>query len=262
MSLKNEPLSFSSLSRFAQSPLAFVHYKTAPRTQTPAMLLGTLVHRRILEPEEYTRTVVVWDGARRGSDWKEFAQEHVSSTIITRAESDKIEAITDSVRMNRTACNILGQCTDRELQVKWTHEGVAHRGYVDACGPGIVVDLKVTQSVSERDLQRVIYERRYYMQAAMYMHGLEDNGWDMEDAYIIAVESQAPHHVRVCQLPPHYIVRGHHEWVELVDRFRDWDGIPNHTHDGDGVTTIDAPSWAPVPNGIWGDQRTRKGQTV
>lgn len=253
MPFTNEVMSFSSLSRFAESPLSFVHYKTAPRVETPAMLLGTLVHRRILEPDIYGETVVVWDGARRGSEWKEFAADHVSSTIITRSESDKIEAITDAVRMNRTACNMLGKCTEREMELQWSHEGVPHRGYVDACGSGIVVDLKVTQSVRERDLQRIIWERRYYMQAAMYMHGLSANGWDVDDAYIIAVESQAPHHVRVCHLPGHYIVRGHDEWERLVELYKAWDGVPHHSHGGDEVTTIDAPTWAPIPTGMMGD---------
>ncbi len=244
------PLSFSSLSRFAESPLSFLHYKTADFEQTPAMKLGTLVHRKVLEPAEYAQTVVVFEGRRSGPQWREFAAENVSRDIVTTTEHNKIEAIADSIAGSLLACDILDQCPHRELEVKWTRDGVPHRGFVDAFGSGCVVDLKVTVNVSAKDIQRMVYDRRYYMQAAMYMDGLNQNGHDVKHAYIIAVQSAAPHHVRVCHLPSHYLVRGHDEWGQHLERFKDWDGKGHHSHDGDEITTIDAPAWAPIPAGM------------
>lgn len=262
MNLKNTTLSFSSLTRFAESPLSFVDYKMAPKEPTPAMVLGTLVHRRVLEPEEYEKTVHVWPGRRAGQAWKDFAEQHRTGDIITASESDKINAIADSIKTHRMAVHLLQQCTDFEMELRYRHEGVPHRGYIDARGPGLIIDLKITQNVSARDLQRMIYERKYYMQAAIYMQGLSSMGYDVDDAYIIAVQSQRPYHVTCVRLPGHYIVRGHHEWMRLLDMWKAWDGYPSHSHGTDDIIDIDAPPWAPIPEGMKGDKFTGQGKTV
>lgn len=257
MNLKNSVLSFSSLTRFADSPLAFIDYKMAPKEPTPAMVLGTLVHRKVLEPEEYAKTVHVWNGRRAGAAWKEFAEEHRSGSIITVSESEKIEAIALSVASHREASRLLEACDDFEMEIRWKHMGTLHRGFVDARGPGYIVDLKVTVNTTPKDLQRMIWDRQYYMQAAMYMHGLVQNGYDVDEAYIICVQSQRPYSVRPVRLPSHYIVRGHHEWERLLRMWDAWDGLPAHDHDGGGIIDIDAPAWAPIPNGMRGDKQAR-----
>ena len=262
MNLKNSVLSFSSLSRFAESPLSFVDYKLNRTYPTPAMVLGTLVHRRVLEPEEYEKTVHVWPARRAGQAWKDFQEQHSTGDIITATESDKIEAISASIKTHRMALHLLQQCHEFEMEVRFSHEGVPHRGFIDARGPGFIIDLKITQNVNARDLQRMIYERRYYMQAAIYMQGLSAMGYDVDDAYIIAVQSQRPFQVTCVRLPGHYIVRGHTEWMRLLDMWKSWDGYPSHSHGTEDIIEIDAPTWAPIPDGMKGDKRAQQRQTL
>lgn len=51
----NYSLSFSALTAFAISPYAFIAYKVQERKQTPAMLMGEVVHCRLLEPDEFDK---------------------------------------------------------------------------------------------------------------------------------------------------------------------------------------------------------------
>lgn len=243
------PLSFSSLTAFARSPLNFVHYKNRQRVETPAMRLGTLAHRMILEPTKFSETVTVWPGQRRGKDWTEYKAANEGMDIVTVPEMDTLTAILNSLKSNAAAMRIMATLTEREMMLEWPHNGVPHRGIIDGYGIGTLVDLKITNDVSERGLTRMIYERKYYVQCAMYCHALAYHGFDIDEAYIIAIESNAPHHVAVCRLAPHYIARGHDEWGAWLDSFRDWDGQPHHGHGADEME-IDAPPWAPIPEGM------------
>lgn len=247
------PLSFSSLTRFAESPLSFLHYKTQPKTTTPAMRLGTLVHRHILEPEVFYSNVISYEGTRRGAAWTAFQDEHPGMDIVTASEWDTIMNIKDAVMSSAPACRLLAQLQFRELSLEWPSQGLPHKGIVDGTGSGIVVDLKVTNNVSPRALTSLIWERRYNMQAAMYAHGLTYHGHDVDEAYIIAVQSGAPHHVRCVRLAPHYIARGHDEWMRLLDLFKSWDGDIYHSHaEHEPMVEVDAPSWAPLPDWMKG----------
>jgi hypothetical protein len=240
------PLSFSSLTAFAQSPRAFVHYKTRQRVTTPAMRMGTLAHRFILEPAEFRSTCVVYDGQRRGKDWTQFAAEHTEKDILTTSEMKVLTGMLEAIKSHPEAVRKLSECSQREIPLTWSKDGHVHRGIIDAFGSGFCLDLKMTVDVSERALTRVIYERRYFMQCAMYAHAMAYHGYDIDECYILAVQSAAPHHVSLCNIAPHYIARGHDEWTRLLQLFNDWDGESEaHTHGEDGEITIDAPGWAP-----------------
>lgn len=240
------PLSFSSLKAFNRSPLNFVHYKEGPRKETDAMRFGTMVHRAILEPEEYQATVTVYEGRRGTKAYKEFQEENAHKDILTVTEAANVRQIADSVLQHRFAGPMLRQCTEFEKAFTIDQLGIPHRGIIDAIGPYYMIDLKTTQNVSHRMLQRTIYDLKYYMQAAIYQRAATMMGLDLNAYFIIAVESTAPHHVEVVELEGHYIARGHLEWEKLLGRWSRWDGTASHSHDGEDGFTIDAPAYAPA----------------
>ena len=240
------PLSFSSLKAFDRSPLAFVHYKEAPRKETDAMRFGTLVHRAVLEPERYQDTVTVYDGRRGTNDYKQFVQENLHKDILTTKEAFNVRAIADSVLSHTHAGPLIRQSTEFEKPFNLDMLGIPHRGIIDAIGPWFLIDLKTTNSVTHRMLQRTIYDWKYYLQAAIYQQAAERMGLDSKAYFIIAVESTAPHHVQVVELEQHYIARGHLEWTKLLIQWEDWDGTAAHSHDTHDDFLMDAPGYAPA----------------
>ena len=203
----------------------------------------------------FNSSTVVYEGHRRGNAWKEFQQEHEGKDILTAAEMDQLHGMKQAIKDHPGALRLLQQCEVREMPVDFTKWGIKHRGIVDAFGAGFLMDLKITNDVSERALSRVIWERRYYMQAAIYAHAMTYHGYTVDECYIIAVQSSAPYHVTVCELLPHYIVRGHDEWCRLLELFQDWDGEPHHAHGDSATIEVDAPMWAPLPEAMTGDKR-------
>ena len=239
------PLSFSSLKAFARSPLAFLEYKQNKKEPTPAMRLGTLVHRAILEPDKYSKSVIVYEGTRRGNAWKEFQAAHEGQDIVTTKEALDIRVIADRVQEHSFAGELIRECDDYELPWQMTHQDVPHRGIIDGINGWFMLDLKTTQSVHPYNLQRNLYEMKYYMQAAIYQRAANSMGRFLESYFVVCVESAAPHHVQVVELAPHYIARGHQEWERLLEQYKRWDGTAAHRHDEENFYVMEAPGYAP-----------------
>lgn len=256
------PLSFSSLNAFARSPLQFYEYKTGKRVETPAMRIGTLTHRAILEPVEYENTVVVYDGRRAGNAWKEFREDNAGKDIVTIDEQCKIEAMSCAVHLHSPSRDLLAECDQRERGVEFDFEGIPHRGFIDAMCHHSIVDLKITNNVEPNAIARVVWDRRYYMQAAIYAYAAGTQGYDVDECYILAVESNPPYHVRLYRLEPSYIERGAREWRRLLQMWKDWDGLPAMSHEHLPNLPLDAPRWAPKDMGFWDDQREDKGKAL
>ena len=244
------PLSFSSLKAFSRSPLAFLDYKLGPRKETAAMNFGTLVHRAILEPEKYEQTTLIWDGRRAGNKYLDFKEENADKDILTPKEAMDIRLIASRVLDHPYAGPMVRQCTQFEKPFTIEQCGVPHRGIIDGIGEWFILDLKTTQNVSHRSLQRTIYDFKYYMQAAIYQRATEIMGLDCSSYFVLAVESGAPHHVQVVELEPHYIARGHLEWERMLKSWKAWDGKSAHGHDGEDGWMMDAPSYAPAMD-LW-----------
>ena len=240
------PLSFSSLKAFDRSPLNFVHYKEGPRVESDAMRFGTMVHRAILEPEKYQATVTVWEGRRGTKAYKEFEHENAHKDILTVTEATNVRLIADSVLNHTYAGPMIREAQQYEVPFNIEQCGIEHRGIIDAIGSWFLLDLKTTRSVKHYDLQRTIYDMKYYMQAAIYERAALLLGHDIQTYFILAVESSAPYHVQIVELEPHYIARGHLEWEKLIERWKQWDGKVQHSHDDEDGWMMDAPGYAPA----------------
>tara|TARA_R110000744_G_scaffold155567_1_gene270934 strand:+ start:16560 stop:17402 length:843 start_codon:yes stop_codon:yes gene_type:complete len=262
------PLSFSSLKAFAESPRAFVHYKSGARVTSPAMLKGTLIHRRILEPTEYIHTVEVWDGHRRGKAWTDFKEAQVGKDVVTRAESDVIEGAYHAVKAHPIAKDLIDGCTNYEEGVEWKLDGVPFRGFVDGYSEHYALDLKTMPDISPKAIERQVWGYKYFMQAALYRRGLHERGVEMKDYYIVAVQASAPHNVAVYRLDDAYLHRGDLLARELLEQFKGWDGKPTHHPESlAGVIALDSPSYAPplelnVKREVYADKRTGEGEEV
>lgn len=239
------PLSFSSLKAFSRSPLAFLTYKEEPRNETPAMRLGTMVHRAVLEPEKYEATTVVWDGTRRGNPWERFKAANADKDILTVKEALDISVMKSRLMDHPLACGLISDTAETELAFEIEQLDIPHRGIIDGLSSWCIFDLKVTQRVDHHSLQRTIWDFKYHMQAAIYQRAAVLHGYKPEAYFIIAVESSAPYHVNVVELEPHYIARGHLEWEKLLKQFKEWDGTAAHEHDEGPAKMMDAPAWVP-----------------
>jgi hypothetical protein len=118
-----------------------------------------------------------------------------------------------TVLRHPAAAMLLGLPGKAETTHMWTD---ASTGLECKCRPdwltddgSIVVDLKTTKDASPRGFKQSVANYRYHVQAAWYLHGLEQATGKRPDQFIfICVESTAPYAVAVYAADAEMIERG------------------------------------------------------
>lgn len=233
-------LSFSSLNQFAETPADFIKYKMALKVTTPAMLYGSMLHCKVLEPEDFENRYYIIDddakkaeigGAKPGAttmykDWKK-AQDAMAAgsgkIVVTKGDVDTAIAISNQVKYNTAASRILNICPERESKVQWEYNNYKFVGIKDMSGPDAICDLKSMPDANPRKVEMEITKKRIYLQAAMYLHADKAtaiaNGEAPRDKdyYIIAVDKKGG--VSCHQLDKALLQKGADEYEYYVSKF-------------------------------------------
>ncbi len=241
-----DALGSGRLEHLAVSPLAYRWALDHPEpADTDAMERGTALHMSLLEPDLFARTCVVEPdpatiapGSVRPRATKAYhdavAELVHSGRQVLRAEMmDQVLQMTERVHAHPHISRLLARCTQREETMLWERGGRLCRGRADALGDGILADFKTTRSL--RDFNPwVITKRRYYVQAAWYVDGLEGLGRRIEHVFLVAVESSPPYDAGIFTMGPDELDFGRRECERLVarldecERTNTWPGMfPN-----------------------------------
>lgn len=176
---------------------------------SPAMELGTLVHLRILEPDQFKQKIApdLPPTAPDGSDWNLRKPDHrdwkatwiesnCTGKIFVDAESRaKIEAMAASVFANRRARHLIERRGEPEYSVFWTDNetGLDLKCRVDWMGE-YPIDLKTTRDCSPEAFAKQCVELGYARKKAHYEAGINEL-LDLKEPMPlihIAVSSEAP----------------------------------------------------------------------
>lgn len=194
----NFRLSFSALSAFAVSPRAFIAYKLQERKQTPAMVMGELVHAMVLEPDSLdSRFFVAPEVSFATKEGKavlhkmycDFVEDCEAETFKMKKEDvfAKISAVTGvqvitnqqlsdaniragaliNNRASRYVLNLITK-TESKLPEGYKIDGIEFTGRIDGWGPGVLGDIKNMPDASFQKAAGSIWSRRLNWQAAIY----------------------------------------------------------------------------------------------
>ena len=215
-------LSYSSISAFGISPRAFIAYKVKERKETDAMLLGTVVHCLILEPDTFTKRYVVGPNVNASTiegkeAWAEFATERgvtIEKNEKSKYNLPKLEELKAAIKAAsglqvitgkmyeeaqfRARCAVkngafqfvLSRITQTEVD---TPEGFTisvgpsnyrFKGRIDGQGEGIRMDIKNVRDASRHAAARTIQYSGMAMQAYIY-----EQAYGVSDYYICCIDS-------------------------------------------------------------------------
>jgi len=238
----------SSLKAMAVSPLHYHHGLTHDRPDSPAMAKGRAVHTACLEPLEFPRRYVVYDGTRRGKDWTAFkdAADQNGSEVLTAAEYDDVVATAGSVRSHPVASRYLA-AGHAEQTVQWTDEptGLSCKARLDFIQADAltVVDLKTSRDIGDRSFGRTMHDLLYHVQASHYLAGMQavtDKDWSF---VFVAVESNPPHDVRCGNLSEDALYAGEQERRRLLELVADCTASGNWPGAFPDESEFDLPEW-------------------
>ena len=208
------------------SMLELDYRKNNPKPVTAQMRFGSAVHCAVLEPDEFVKRYVIWDGGRRaGKDYKQFCAVNEGKEVLTALEYEQCLAARDSAYRHPIAGPLLsaGKPDDREVSMVWRENqtGLWCKGRADRIleDPRALVELKTTRVkvVDDRALTRIASTLGYHISLAAYQDGYSNLTGHILPAKIIFVEQLPPHDVRVLSADT-AAIEGWDQWQKLLEQ--------------------------------------------
>lgn len=262
---QNRPLSYSALKQFNNSPNHLVAYWDRQFVQTPAMLKGSIIHKLILEPDTFNDEYFVLNDADILAELVAGGAKSPKATKIYKEwKAEQLEANQDKTQVDQELfleCfdvsrkalenEILKKVEAVEHLVEFSFAGVPFKGFIDASGPGFILDVKTTSDASPEAFVRDVMKLKYHWQSALYLEANRELGFSGSNPefYILAVETSSPFNVQLYKMSAEFVDLGFAEVSKAVQRFKDWDGSPAGYEFFDlmfenGVSTLNPPAWA------------------
>lgn len=243
-------LNWSSLKHLHTSPLLYRWRIDHPEPPKPQFVIGSAIHCRVLEPEEFDNRYALCPVKRdkRHNAYQEWLAEHLGREPLNADEMETAKAAGDAVLAHPVAARILKNCRHEE-PLMWTDPdtGLECKGRVDAISPEYIVDLKSDRDPSPRKFNRHAAEMLYHGQLAMYQTGAmalrKIDG--ATTPYIIAVAKDPPYDVAVYQMKPEDLAAGRALVVSLMRKLEECiaaDWWPGCAPD---LQYLDLPPWTP-----------------
>ena len=259
-------VSKSHLDLIARSPLHYWARYLDPERVTPEpspqMRLGTALHTHVLELSRWDQEIAVAPPINRltkagKEEWAAFMAASADRTVITADDAAQVMAMGRAVLRHPAAAMLLGLPGKAETTHMWKD---ASTGLECKCRPdwltddgSIVVDLKTTKEASPRGFKQSVANYRYHVQAAWYLHGLEQATGRRPDQFIfICVESTAPYAVAVYAADAEMIERGHDQAMRDLAKLAVCKAADHWPSYSEQIETLSLPGWM---TGVTGQQQ-------
>lgn len=262
-----QAVNYSGLKLFAECPLyyweRYLNPDREPETRSPALIIGSATHCRILEGlEEYAARYI-----REGEFKKttKAGREEFANWITQIGDREPLPA-NDWEMIERMAAAVLGSpnasalvegangFSEEVCQAIDPETGMLLKCKVDRIqtigGKTYVVDLKTCSrrygGASPDGFGKSVANFKYHWQAAFYTDLLNASGdWGpIENFIFVCVEKEAPHAVAIYECDDQLMETGRRQYREALHRFKECQERGNWPGFDATITTLSLPRWA------------------
>lgn len=247
----SEGVSKSDLDLIHISP---AHYKAQKgnNEQSTALLIGSALHKLVLEPDDFENEFVVMPECDRRTKegkaiYSAMMEKSAGKSLLTVQQFYNISAIAKSV-LNHPLAGKLLKGGKSEQSYFWSDEKT---GLLCKCRPDYLkgkycIDFKTTQSAKPENFMKSAYNFRYHVQAYWYLTGLKACGLDVEEFIFVAVEKEPPYAVCVYAAGEEFLKLGEKDAENDLEVFRHCkeSGIWYGYDEEPTVHTLEPPAWA------------------
>jgi hypothetical protein len=246
-----DALNGSSVIHLRRSAMHYRYERDHPSPPSPAMELGTIVHRMILEPE-MVGNIAVWgeeenQKVRRGKVWDEFYEMNKNDLILTVAERDACVGMSQAALRNEPIQKYASADGRTEISLVWTDEtGRRWKARLDKIIPDThtVFDLKTTRDCHSFKFCAQAYNLGYHIKLAIYAKGYEALFGVVPNVVMGAVDSKPPHESAVYRVTRDVLLQGVDELNELLAKLDECETVGAWPPAFNEETDLLLPSWA------------------
>ena len=198
----------NSALKWIRSPKTPAHFKAKfldkviPDEETPALRMGSLLHRCVLEPDTmagafHEKPEGMNFATKEGKAWKE---EHADKPILSPDDVATIKGVKESVWAHSLASRLIAG-SDCERSAFADEDGLVLKSRFDILprSGNIIADLKTCESADLASVEKAMGQWEYYVQAAFYLRVANLLGLDRSAFVFIFVEKSPPHAIACYQ---------------------------------------------------------------
>jgi len=216
-----EYLSNSMLKLLRQSPTKF-HLMREGKWSYPSASyfdVGTALHALFLEGIDKT---VLWQGTRRGNDYKEFKAENPDKLILPTKDYDTVHNMHNKLRKLSEVDELMGELFKPEVPGIMEHitpsfTNIKLKGKADALvfdgDSTYLVDLKTTAK-SLDDFKKSAKWMFYNQQAYLY-----SKIFGVDDFYFLVIEKEFPYEVGIFKASDEFLSSGEWEFNKSIEMY-------------------------------------------
>ena len=238
------------------SPEKYKWFKEHPEPETPALLFGRVVHKLLLEHQDFFSEFCITPRVdRRTREGREkYAEFEAAVDGRTQISGDMyrqaLEMTMKAIEEPFVNTLIAGR---HEVPITWTDEetGVKCKARLDCLteidGQLYVVDYKTTTSAHLGSFSNSAFKYGYHFQAAMYLDGVKAVTGRDAKFFFIAQEKDEPYAVCVYAADDEFIHSGEDKFRELIGIYRECEASGNwygYMGAEPAVLTLQLPAWA------------------
>lgn len=218
-----EYLSNSMLKLLRQSPTKF-HLMRQGKWSYPSASffdVGTALHALFLEGVDKT---ILWNGTRRGNDYKEFKALHTDKLILPKNDYDTVHNMYDKLKKLKEVDKLMGERFEAEVPGVMEHmtenfTTLKFKGKADALvyngDTKYLVDLKTTAK-SLADFKKSATWMMYNQQAYLY-----SKIFGVDDFYFLVIEKVFPYEVGIFKASDRFLHSGEVEFETSVSLYEE-----------------------------------------
>lgn len=252
-------VSKSGLTLLLQSPQHYFNRYLAGAPQpapTPAMIMGTALHTKVLEPKLFNYIATPDINRRTAAGKLEYEAVTKGKIVLKQPDMAKVTGMSNAIANHPTASALLAPGEGvAENSAYWTDQDTK---VLCKCRPdflrgdGIVIDVKTAKDASALAFGKAAANYGYYLQAAFYLKGISIATETDYDTFIfIVVESAAPYPIAIYALSeqddyshPSALDLGRAEMAVALSRYKQC-AENNHWHGySDTIQPLILPRWA------------------
>jgi hypothetical protein len=214
-----------------ESAYAYKHFIDNPKPQTKPQAFGEAVHLAVWEPDRVLERCVMWKGARKaGKVWNSFKNINRDKLILNAEDYGAVLKIRDRIHTHPAIKPIIEEDADREVSMRWDHNGIRCKGRTDQIGRRIT-DLKTAYCIADVAVERAVRDLNYHMQLAAYRDGFGKLTGEWLDTVLIFACTNPPYDARVVVVEGPELKRGWTLWKTALERIRhgretgEWPGV-------------------------------------
>lgn len=249
-------VSQSQLKLTARSPRHYLEALNAPRKPSPEMMMGTLTHHMLLQPDKpLPKFVVRPEGfvgtSSEGRAWLK-AQREAGIVVLDRDEWERTCGMARAIADHPRVGPMIRGGTP-EVSLFWhvcatsvPHRPILCKARLDVVPAGnALIDIKTVHG-DARQFAETIVEHGYDIQFGSYYDGWNLlNPHDKRSAFVaVVVEKSPPHGVIAFNISPRVLQRGREGYAVLLNRYAEMleaGQFPGYTTE---FVPLDLPEWA------------------